>query len=194
MNLTINKHIMIKQLLQERWGVYKNATFINELIEFVNDLGAKIVKNKGLKKVFICGNGGSSSQASHLAAELMVRYKGKRNDYFALALTGDTSVITAISNDYNFDDIFAMQLENMAGAGDILIALSTSGNSKNVNNAVTKALELNMQTFAFLGQTGGQAKSLANKSLVVPSDDTAIIQEIHLMVIHLLCEYLENFE
>lgn len=185
---------MIKQLFQQRLELYKNATFINELIDYANKLGATIQETKGLKKVFICGNGGSSSQASHLAAELMVRYKRKRNDYFALALTGDTSVITAISNDYNFDDIFAMQLENMADNGDILIALSTSGNSKNVNNALKKALELNMQTFALLGKTGGQAKSLANESLVVPSDDTAIIQEIHLMIIHLLCEYLEGFE
>ena len=123
----------------------------------------------------------------------MVRYKTKRNDYFALALTSDTSVITAISNDYNFDDVFAMQLENMADNGDILIALSTSGNSKNVNNALKKALALNMQTFALLGKTGGQAESLAHESLVVPSDDTAIIQEIHLMVMHLLCDYLEFF-
>jgi len=194
MNLTINKHIMIKQLLQERLKVYNNTALINELVDYVNKIGATIVKTKGSKKIFVCGNGGSSSQASHLAAELTVRYKGKRNDYFALALTSDTSVITAISNDYNFDDIFAMQIENMADSGDVLLALSTSGNSKNVNNALEKAVELNMQTFALLGKTGGQALRIANEALVVPSDDVAIVQEVHLMVIHLLCEYLEKFE
>lgn len=185
---------MIKQLLQERLKVYNNTALINELVDYVNKIGATIVKTKGSKKIFVCGNGGSSSQASHLAAELTVRYKGKRNDYFALALTSDTSVITAISNDYNFDDIFAMQIENMADSGDVLLALSTSGNSKNVNNALEKAVELNMQTFALLGKTGGQALRIANEALVVPSDDVAIVQEVHLMVIHLLCEYLEKFE
>lgn len=193
MMLTIDK-TMIKQLFQQRLEVYKNSTFISELLGYVNKLGTAIIKAKGSKKVFICGNGGSSSQASHLAAELMVRYKRKRNNYFALALTGDASVITAISNDYDFDDIFAMQLENMAVSEDILIVLSTSGNSKNVNNALEKAVALNMQTFALLGKTGGQAIGTANEALVVPSDDTAIVQEVHLMVIHLLCEYLENFE
>lgn len=183
---------MIKQFFQQRLEVYKNSTFISELVNYVNKLGNAIIKAKGSKKVFICGNGGSSSQASHLAAELMVRYKRKRNNYFALALTSDTSVITAISNDYDFDEIFAMQLENMADSGDILIALSTSGNSKNVNNALEKAVAMNMQTFALLGKTGGQAVRIVSEALVVPSDDTAIIQEVHLMIIHLLCEYLES--
>jgi len=185
---------MIEKLLQMRMSVYNNPTFQKELASFVEELGEAIAKSRKERKIFICGNGGSASQASHFAAELTVRYKKKRNSYFALSLSTDTSVITAAANDYSYEDLFSMQLENMASKGDILIALSTSGNSQNVNKALEKARELELDTFALLGKTGGGALAMAKRSLVVPTMDTATIQELHLTVIHLICEYLENVE
>ncbi len=160
---------------------------------FVTDLG-KIIEQSQKSKIFICGNGGSSSQASHLAAELMVRYKVKRNRFFAVALSSDAAITSAISNDFCYDDVFSMQLENMANENDILIALSTSGKSNNIVNALKLGKTKKMKTVAFLGKDGGEAKDNTDMCFIVPSDDTAQIQEIHLMIIHLLCEYIENIK
>lgn len=183
---------MINELIQQRMLVFNDKTFLNSINEFVKQLGTIIAKIKGKNKIFICGNGGSSSQASHFATELMVKYADRRNDYFALSLSSDTSVITAISNDFKYEKIFAMQLENLAMSGDILIVFSTSGKSENINYALRKASEMGLYSFALLGNNGGESVNIAKTSLIVPSNDIAIIQEFHLMVLHMICDYLEK--
>jgi len=143
------------------------------------------------KKVLLCGNGGSAADAQHIAAELVGRYESNRRSFPALALTTDTSALTAISNDYGFDAVFERQVEGLAQPGDVLIAISTSGKSANVLRAVAKAKDLGCTT---IGLTGGEAEplaSLCDYSLVVPVKRTSRIQEVHILIGHLWCELLD---
>ena len=143
-------------------------------------------------KVLFCGNGGSAADAQHLAAELMGRYRRERAPMAAVAITVDTSTLTAVSNDYAFDDVFARQVRGLGRTGDVLVALSTSGNSKNVVNAATAAKALGMQTIAMTGKGGGALKDLADLTIAVPSPTTSHIQEMHIAVGHLLCGFVED--
>lgn len=142
-------------------------------------------------KIFICGNGGSASDAQHFAAELTGRFERERRALPALALSTDTSAITAIGNDYGFDFIFSRQLEALAKPGDLLVAISTSGSSKNVLQAVSYAKNNQIATIGLLGRDGGQLKDEIDLSLVVPSMRTARIQEMHILIVHLWCEMLD---
>ena len=143
-------------------------------------------------KVLVCGNGGSAAEAQHLAAELIGRYKAPaRRALGALALTADTSVLTAWSNDVGYDEVFARQIEGLGRRGDVLIGLSTSGRSRNVVRAFEVARALGMRTVGLLGGDGGAAAPLADVAVTVPSPDTQHIQEVHLVVVHLLCELIE---
>jgi D-sedoheptulose 7-phosphate isomerase len=143
-------------------------------------------------KVLLCGNGGSAADAQHLAAECMVRLQEIRAPLAALALTANTSVITAAGNDDGFDTIFARQVAGLGQAGDVLLALSTSGNSANVVRAVEAARQQGLRTIGMLGKGGGRLGSLVDIALVVPSYNTQRIQEVHLTVGHTLCEALEQ--
>lgn len=138
-----------------------------------------------------CGNGGSASDSQHLAAELVGRFKGERRALRALALSTDTSVLTCVANDYGFDDIFSRQVEAHARTGDVLVAISTSGNSENVLRAIKQAKAMGVTTIALLGKSGGAAKDIADLSFVVPSNSTARIQEMHILIGHILCELIE---
>jgi D-sedoheptulose 7-phosphate isomerase len=142
-------------------------------------------------KVLLCGNGGSAADAQHIAAELVGRYELQRRAWPAIALTTDTSALTALSNDYGYEEVFARQVEALAVANDVLLALSTSGNSANVIKAVKKARELGCQTIALTGAGGEPLASLCDLAVVVPSPRTSRIQECHITIGHLWCELID---
>ena len=142
--------------------------------------------------VLWCGNGGSAADSQHLAAELVGRFKMHRKALRSISLTTDTSVLTSVANDYSYEDIFSRQLEAIARECDTLIVLSTSGNSENIIRALKVATEMEVKTIALLGKDGGQAKSLADQVIVVPSDSTARIQEAHILIGHILCDLIEQ--
>ncbi|HYX80779.1 MAG TPA: SIS domain-containing protein [Gemmatimonadales bacterium] len=141
--------------------------------------------------LFFAGNGGSAADAQHLATEYVVRYQSDRPAMRAVALTTDTSLLTACANDMGFDEIFARQVEALAEPGDLLVLHSTSGESPNVVRAAQSAKARGVGVVAFLGKGGGQLKDLADLSLIVPASDTARIQELHLAVEHVICDIVE---
>lgn len=159
-------------------------------LDLITNLILSCLKKGG--KVLICGNGGSASDSQHFAAELVGRFKKERKAMAALALTTDTSILTSISNDYSFKYIFSRQLEALGKKGDTLIAISTSGNSENILEALKAAKKLKIKTAGFLGKDGGEAKKLADIYFIVSSNDTARIQEIHITVAHALAEIIED--
>ena len=144
------------------------------------------------KKLLIIGNGGSAADAQHIAAEIVGRYKQDRAAYAAIALTTDTSALTAISNDYGFEWVFARQIEGLGRRGDVLLALSTSGRSPSVLKALSTARGLGIVTIGFTGTKGEAMGALCDDLLIAPSDDTPIIQQIHLAVGHAICEAIEH--
>ena len=143
-------------------------------------------------KILFFGNGGSAADAQHLATELVARYKKNRPAIAALALSTDTSALTAIGNDFGFEDIFARQVEALARPGDVAIGISTSGNSENVVRALSAANEIGATSVAFTGQGGGRLADLVELLIAVPSADTARIQEMHILIGHMLCGVLEQ--
>ena len=143
-------------------------------------------------KVLLCGNGGSASDAQHIAAELTGRYKSERRGLPGIALTTDTSALTAISNDYGYDRVFDRQVEALANEGDLLIGISTSGNSTNVISALKLAKELGCATIGFSGRDGGKMNEVCDVNLVVPSDNTPRIQEMHILFGHTMCQIIDN--
>lgn len=142
-------------------------------------------------KVIFCGNGGSAADSQHLAAELMGRYKFDRAPMPAMSLTVDTSALTAIGNDYGYDKVFSRQLKGIGNAGDVLVGISTSGNSKNILDAFSVAKEKGIKTVAFTGETGGEMLKAADICLNVPSNTTNNIQEMHIACGHLICGIVE---
>ncbi|MCW5692465.1 MAG: D-sedoheptulose 7-phosphate isomerase [Pseudolabrys sp.] len=158
---------------------------------FAELLAACIASIKGNGKLMFFGNGGSAADAQHLAAELTIRYKTERPAIAAIALTTDTSMLTACGNDLGFDHIFERQVEALGRPGDVAFGLSTSGSSRNVLLALKKAKSMGIVTAAFSGKGGGQLPGLAEHLLVVPSDVTARIQEMHITLGHILCAAIE---
>ena len=143
------------------------------------------------KKILICGNGGSAADAQHIAAEFVGRYETERKGLPAIALTTDTSALTALANDYSFERVFSRQVEALAVEGDLLIAISTSGNSPNVNAAVMAAREIGCQTLGMTGAKGKKLASLCDKCVLVPAERTARIQEAHIVIAHIWCEIVD---
>jgi D-sedoheptulose 7-phosphate isomerase len=141
--------------------------------------------------IFWCGNGGSAAESSHLAVELIGRFKNNRRPLPSVSLNADTSALTCIANDFGYDEIFARQLEGLAKKGDVLVVLSTSGKSENILQVLRKAKELGVTSIALLGKGGGDAISIADNSIVIDSTETARIQEIHLLIGHTFCEFAE---
>ncbi|MDE2427521.1 MAG: phosphoheptose isomerase [Burkholderiales bacterium] len=145
-------------------------------------------------KILACGNGGSAADCQHFAAELVGRFERERLPLPAMALTTDTSILTAVANDYSFQEVFSKQVQAFGQSGDILLALSTSGNSASVVNAVNAALERDMRVVALTGKGGGEIKNLlsdADVNICVPHERTARIQEVHLLTIHCLCDGID---
>ena len=143
-------------------------------------------------KLLIIGNGGSAADAQHIAAEIVGRYKRARPAWAAIALTTDTSALTAIANDYGFEQVFARQVEGLGARGDVLLALSTSGRSPNILAALRTARERGLVTIGFTGSKGEALGALCDHLLVSPSDDTAMVQQIHLAVAHGICDEIEQ--
>ena len=143
-------------------------------------------------KLLLMGNGGSAADSQHIAAELIGRFKKERKAMPALALTVDSSSLTALGNDYGFDTIFSRQVEALASPIDAIIGISTSGNSRNVIQALNLAREIGAKTIGFMGNDGGHMKNCVDIGIIVPSDDTARIQEVHITVGHIICEIIEQ--
>lgn len=164
-----------------------------EQADMVADLAARYeAVLRGGGTIFFAGNGGSAADAQHIAAEYVVRYQTTRPGLSATALTTDTSVLTACANDLGFDEVFARQVESLARPGDLLVLHSTSGESPNVIRAAQSAKARGVPVVAFLGKSGGQLKALADVALVVPADETARIQELHLAIEHIICDIVEE--
>lgn len=143
-------------------------------------------------KLLICGNGGSAADSQHFAAELVGRFKKERKALPAISLTTDTSAMTAIGNDYGFEKVFSRQVEALGNEGDILIGISTSGNSKNIVEAVAEARRRKMRAICLLGNDGGLLKNKCDASLTIKSEDTPRIQESHILAIHIICDMVEQ--
>ena len=161
-----------------------------QIIEDVAEILVDTIKNGN--KIILFGNGGSAADAQHIAAELSGRYKKERRGLPALALTTDTSALTAISNDYGFDYVFSRQVEAIVKGGDTLIGISTSGNSKNVINGLLKGKELNCKLIGLSGYDGGELSDVADINIVIPSNNTARIQEMHILIGHIFCQIIEE--
>ncbi len=167
--------------------------FIEENKEYLYEVFSKIldrVKEGG--KILICGNGGSAADAQHIAAELVGRFLLDRKALPAIALTTDTSILTAVGNDFGFDAVFERQVEALGLKGDVLIGVSTSGNSENVVRAVLKAKQKGLLTVGFLGRDGGKLKELVDYPIVVKTFSTPRIQEVHITIGHVLCDFIEK--
>ena len=143
-------------------------------------------------KMLVCGNGGSAADAAHFATEFVVRFAKDRRAYPAICLTGDGGLLTAAANDYGFEEIFARQVAAFGVPGDLLICLTTSGKSKNVQRALEEAKARKLKTIAFLGRDGGSTIGVADVDLLVANDSTARIQEAHTLLLHVLCEIMEG--
>ena len=181
---------MIDEFFEEHIRVIQRLN--SEHFDSIRQLGEKAVETLSTgRTIFFCGNGGSAAECQHLAAEIVGRYVNERRGYPAAALTADTSALTAISNDYGYDGVFARQIEALGRSGDLLIGLSTSGLSTNVLNAMVKARDIGLFTVGLTGRNGGRLKDIVDLCITVPSDTTAHIQEAHLVAGHLMCSFID---
>ena len=179
----------IKQSYETKQAIYENETLLDVITE-VAQACVDVYKNG--KKTLIAGNGGSAADAQHIAAELVGRYGFDRPSIPSLALTTDTSNLTAIGNDYGYDQVFSRQLEGMGVEGDLFIGISTSGNSQNVINAFESAKKKGITTVALVGRDGGKMAKMADFAIVVPSNATPRIQESHILIGHIICDIIEK--
>lgn len=183
----------VKNAIKHSISVKAEILSDNKLIERVEEISAIIeycYQNDG--KVLFCGNGGSAADAQHLAAELSGRFYFDRPPLFAEALHVNTSYVTAVANDYSYDEIFARLTKAMGRKGDVLIGLTTSGNSSNIIKAFEEAKKIGMTTIAFTGNSGGKIKEISDFLINIPSTDTPRIQESHIMIGHIICELVEE--
>ena len=172
----------------------------NQTLQSLLDLDAQVAKGADLieeslragNKLLVCGNGGSAADASHFATEFVVRFTKDRPAYPAICLSGDGGLLTAAGNDYGFDEIFARHVAAFGLPGDVLICLTSSGKSRNVERALEEAKAHKLKTIAFLGRDGGSTIGMANVDLLVRSDSTARIQEAHQLLLNVLCETIES--
>ena len=178
------------QNLEQHNALLATLHSLNDDVLRAGQLASQTLQQGG--KILFCGNGGSAADSQHLAAELTGRFIKDRRPLAAMALSTDTSALTCIGNDYSFDEVFARQVAGLGRSGDLLIGISTSGNSRNVIRAVEEAQKLGMQTIGLLGRDGGQLRSLCDHSIVVPSPVTARIQECHILIGHTLCGLIEQ--
>lgn len=183
---------LIKQRIQGSIDTKKNVMKDEALIGTIEALATAIVEaisNGG--KVILCGNGGSASDALHIAGEIVGRFQMERRSWPAVVLNADVATMTAIANDYGYDEIYARQVEGHMTNKDVLIGISTSGNSENVYRAIMAAKEIGGRTAGLLGRTGGKIKDEVEFQIVIPCDVTARIQESHIMIGHIICEIIE---
>lgn len=176
--------------LQRHFDTFKQLHTIEADVQLQAEQIAQCFAAGG--KLIFMGNGGSAADSQHLAAEFVVRYKAERRPLAAIALTVDTSILTAHSNDYSFDSVFTRQIEALAKPEDLIIGISTSGNSGNVIDAVHAAKTIGCKVWAWTGASGGKLNTIADHLIRIPSDETARIQEAHIFVGHWLCEEMDR--
>ena len=187
---TDNIEHRIKKIIQESSEtVQKSQELVGE-IRLAADVIVRCFRSNNM--LFIFGNGGSAADAQHLAAELIGRFRIERKSYPAVALTTDSSILTSLSNDYSFDIVFSRQCNALVKTNDVVMGISTSGNSKNVMNGLEAAKEKGAKTIALLGNDGGTIKDITDISIIVKSNSTPRIQEVHRTIIHIICELVEN--
>ncbi len=187
----------MQNLIQKHIDSHRDVlnTIEDNLMPVIETASIAVVQTLKMgNKVLLCGNGGSAADAQHIAAELTGRFKKERKGLPAIAITTDTSALTAIANDYGYDKVFSRQIEALADKDDILIAISTSGNSQNVIEAVKEAKSIGCNTIALCGKDGGEVAQMCDISIVVPSSDTASIQEMHIMIGHIICSIVDSGE
>lgn len=185
---------MINKIKKELEIISNNFIHLQQQTETISCIAKSWINAiENGNKIIFCGNGGSAADAQHLSTELMGKYKIIRNPLPAISLTVNTSAITAISNDYGFEKIFSNQLQGIGNKGDVLVGISTSGNSQNIIEAFKIAKERKITTIAFTGQSGGKMIKLADITLNVPSDITNNIQEMHIASGHIICEIVESY-
>lgn len=183
------KDIIEKAFFESAEIIKKSAALSNEIEETVTVICNCVKSNH---RIYLFGNGGSAADAQHIAAELIGRFKMERKSIPAISLTTDTSILTSVSNDYSFNESFSRQCEGLVNQDDVIIAISTSGNSKNVVNGVISAKKLGAKTIGLLGNKGGLIKNLVDISLIVDSCSTSKIQEAHRVIYHIICELVEK--
>ena len=187
------KNSMIEQAITESLKIKREILTNKRILKIIDKVSKEIIKAfKNKNKVLLCGNGGSAADAQHIAAELSGRFYLDREPLFAEALHCNTSFLTAVANDYSFEDVFARAVKAMGKKGDILIGISTSGNSANVIRAIKVAKEIGMITVGMTGKTGGKMKDICHYLIRVPSTDTPRIQETHILIGHIICEIVER--
>ena len=180
----------IEQQIIDHFKLNETIISLSDKIEQIAEKAVSVLKKEGT--IFWCGNGGSASDSQHLAAELVGRFEKDRPPLKSIALNTDTSIMTAISNDYSYDLVFKRQLEVLGNKKDLLIAISTSGNSKNIIKVLEEAKKKELYSVALLGKNGGEAKNIADLSIIIPSQSTARIQEMHILIGHLICSFVEK--
>ena len=183
---------IIKEILEE--SIKTKQKVIKTLIPNIEKTANLMINClKSGHKILVCGNGGSAADAQHFTAELVGRFQKERKGLACIALTTDTSIITAWTNDYGYDTLFARQIESLGKEGDLLIGISTSGNSENIIQAFEIAKKMNISCVGLLGKDGGKMKDIEYiKKVIVPGDNTARIQESHMAIYHIWCELIEN--
>lgn len=180
----------IDKIISESSDIILKSKNLSEKIEqTVNEIVECLKKGN---KIIIFGNGGSAADAQHIAAELIGRFQMERDSLPAISLTTDSSIITSLGNDYSFDVIFSRQCESIVSNGDVVLGISTSGNSKNVENGMVTAKKKGAKTIGLLGEDGGTIKNFADISIQIPSKNTARIQEVHRVVYHIICDLVEK--
>tara|TARA_B100001057_G_scaffold500077_1_gene613350 strand:+ start:1729 stop:2319 length:591 start_codon:yes stop_codon:yes gene_type:complete len=180
---------IFKKSVDLRKKILSDKIFVDNIYSSIG-LISDCLKNGN--KIMIAGNGGSAADAQHFAAELVGKLSFKRKALNCIALTTDTSTLTAVGNDYGFDKIFSRQIEAIGNEGDIFIGISTSGNSKNIIEAVKECKDKKITSLCLLGGKGGKVGQIADYRIVVPSEETSLIQEIHLSIEHVICSFIEN--
>jgi D-sedoheptulose 7-phosphate isomerase len=181
---------LLSRLIAEATGALESLQTRAEVFDRICRAAADSLRAGG--KILTCGNGGSAADAMHLAEELMGRYKANRRPLPAVCLNADPTLLTCIANDFGFDEVFARQVEGLAGPNDLLVCFSTSGNSPNILRALETARTAGARTVALLGRDGGNARGRADLELIVAGNDTARIQEAHTLILHGLLEFLET--
>lgn len=184
------KMATFEEILKDHQACMARLPGISDLIDDAARVLAGIIGGGG--RVFICGNGGSAADAQHFAAELIGRFEMERRPFPAVALTTDTSILTAVTNDYAYDQVFTRQLGALAGPGDALVGISTSGNSANIISALELARQMGLKRIALCGRDGGRMKACADHVIIVPSENTARIQEAHILILHYFASIVEE--
>ena len=184
------KQTILSELNGHKETVQRTIDTMTDKIEAAAQMAIQTLKAGN--KIILFGNGGSAGDAQHIAAELTGRYKTERRGLPGIALTTDTSALTAIGNDYGYDQVFSRQVEALAQKGDLLIGISTSGNSQNVIKALSLASEMGLKTIGMSGRSGGGMNECCDINLIIPSDDTPRIQEMHITIGHIICQLIDE--